>query len=637
MIDVQIDPSAFKNYRDNFDFMILPKGAALRYEQSSPQEKDAWFLMRYKCAKSHLYLSGFIKETKADDPDLPANYLPILGMDFLAHPHGLLFSKFLQKRPGAGLALSELDPLVKKRMILWPRGHFKTTATRVEMVQTILNYPDVRICFLTGSNDLAKRQLAALKQVFEKPSKMSAYLFPEFCYISVLDKKKSKKTEVWVDVQPSMGTTQEFTVPCRRNMTFAEPTFAISTARSVQSGAHFDVIFIDDLVNNLNYRSVKALEKCYQEYLDICPLLEPSGYIVMTGTRYSWGDTYEKIQESAKEENRKTGRSVWNFSIRDCWSHGCKNCSHTDAYHDSDVNILQPPCTVSGCNCIGFVDNGSKGVLFPYTHTHDKREMGFTLESLEQKKLESGPEFFANQYENRPISVESQTFDEMLIGRQTFHHANQFPTYAQGVTFGVGDLAYVGQDGRDYSVIFMCRMYQGRIYIFDCDFGYWDAGQVAEHTVNALLRHRPKVMYYEQTNGWDGFDRLIRALATAKGLPNVPLQWQKCSRTANAKTQRIGAIKGWLSSGRLWFYAGMPGYDQLLRQLVRWPKLGKHDDFADCAGQVVEAPTGVHLEAPIQTDTAKNWLRELNQTTKTEEPDTRPAGSYGDDEKDGWR
>ena len=49
MIDVQIDPVAFKNYRDNFDFMILPKGAALRYEQSSPQEKDAWFLMRYKC------------------------------------------------------------------------------------------------------------------------------------------------------------------------------------------------------------------------------------------------------------------------------------------------------------------------------------------------------------------------------------------------------------------------------------------------------------------------------------------------------------------------------------------------------------------------------------------------------------
>ena len=72
---------------------------------------------------------------------------------------------------------------------------------------------------------------------------------------------------------------------------------AITTARSVKAGSHYDVIFIDDLVNETNYRSLKMLEKSIQDYRDIGPLLAPAGYIFVTGTRYSFGDLYEQIQE----------------------------------------------------------------------------------------------------------------------------------------------------------------------------------------------------------------------------------------------------------------------------------------------------------------------------------------------------
>ena len=611
----QID---FDRYRAKVeaDLANFPRGFVRTFNGLREEDKTRWFVERFTCLKSHLYLSGFAETENIEDP-----FVPVMGMDFQTDPHELMFSKFVQKRPGSGLALSDLSTQYKKFMILWSRGLFKTSGVIVDIVQSILNYPNIRICFLTGGDQLAKRQLARVKRVFEKPTKRFRFLFPEFCLKSVENKKikDENNPDRWTDVLCKMGNAHEFTVPCRTNDTFAEPTFAISTAKSVKAGSHFELIFIDDLVNETNYRSVKLLEKCYQDYLDICPLLDPVGFMVLTGTRYSYGDTYERIQERAKEEEQQMGRTIWKFSIEDCWVYGCKNCSHPDAYHDKDVNILQPPCAVADCTCKGFESNGSKGVLFSEKRTHDGRSIGHTLEFLEGERIRLGAEFFANQYENNPIAMEAQTFTETLIGRQTLHSMEQIPPYAQSFTFGVGDLAYIGQEDKDMSVVYMCRLFQGQIFIYDCIFGNWDSGQVAENTVDALLIHRPNVLYYEKFNGWEAYDKIIAAYANSKGIPKVPIQWEKCSQAANAKIIRIGSIKGVLTSGRLWFYAGMKCYPQLVRQLLKWPKLGRHDDFADCAGQVVAAPTGYQCDAPPVVGSTTNWLRKLSQTGPVED------------------
>jgi hypothetical protein len=615
-----------RDYKATINFQNFPKVWLADFELKSASDKEDWYVGRWMCLKFHLYLAGFVqkKNLEAEQLGLEPEFAPIMGMDFQPDPHEMLFKQFIQKRPGERIALSDLDHLTKKFMILWPRGLFKTSAIIVEMVQTILNYPNVRICFLTGGDKLALRQCARLTRVFEKPTVAFQYLFPEFCLTSVLNKRTNK----WEDVNAKLGTAHEFTVPCRTNETLAEPTFAISTAKTVKAGSHYDIIFIDDLVNEQNYRSVKALEKCYQDYIDICPVLEPTGYIIMTGTRYSYGDTYERIQEMAKEEEKLLGRTIWKFSIRDCWSWGCKNCPHTSVYHDIDINAQQPPCIVDGCPCIGYQNNKSKGVLFPATRTRDGRSIGHTLEFLEGERIRLGTEFFANQYENSPIAAGSQTFTETLIGGQTLHRIEQVPPYSQSYTFVVGDLAYVGQEGRDNSVLFVCRMFQGQIFIFDCDFGTWDSGEVAKHTINILLKHRPNQMFYEKFNGWEAYNTIISAEAKSKGIEKVPLEWVKGSQNPNAKLIRIGSVKGPLVAKRLWLFAGMPGYAQTVNQLVKWPKLGKHDDFADCVGQVIAAPTGYQLETPPQGRSMGNWLRNLNKS-EPEGGNNDPGGNDG--------
>jgi phage terminase large subunit-like protein len=582
------------------DGVVFPREASQRIRSMNPEERAAWDAERIKCLTDQLFLAS------------------ILGFDLVENPHAALFARFLKKQPGVNL--SSLETQFKKRMVLWQRGAAKTSCTRVEMVQLILNYPNIRICFLTGSDPIARKQLAALKQIFEKPNAELVRLFPEFCLTSV----QNKKTKEWKDVQDEMGNAHEFTVPCRTTTVFADPTFAISTAKSVKAGSHYDCIFIDDLVTEINSKNAAQLEKSYQDYLAICPLLDPSGYIFVTGTRYSFGDAYERIQEQALAAGEA---SIWKFSIRDCYSAGkCKNCGHAEVFHDRDVNVQQPPCGVGVlCECKGYESNGDRGPLFPEVKTRDGRTFGFSMEGLERIKAELGPQAFANQYLNSPLAAETQTFTETMIGAQTLHNINQIPAYLNATTFVVGDLAYGSEETNDMSVLYVCRKLQGRLYVFDCRAGRWQSAELVDNIVRLCLdvNCRPSIIFLEKTLGADHLQNLINARAVQIGLQNVPIQWIKPNQRKGAKGIRIGNIQEALKSKRLFLYSGMPYYQELVNQLVKHPRT-KHDDFADTLGRVIEAPTGYETEAIHQVQSAGNWLRKLHAAQPEDDsyPDT---------------
>ena len=611
------DKEEFDYYCKHLDMSVFPREAKKKYEMWSPEDRLHWLEMRFMCLKYPLFLGGYYHNTESLGDIVKDEYVPIMGMDFQEQPHAALFQQFIQFQPGSGKVLSDLSQQIKKFMILWSRGLFKTSAIIVVMTQMILNYPNVRILFLTGGDKLAMAQEGRLKKVFERPTPLFCFLFPEFCLKTIRNRRveNEESEQAWKDISPKMGTTHNFTVPARTMEILAESTFTISTSRSVKAGSHYDAIFIDDLVNETNYRSVPALEKCYEDYLGVCPLLDPSGFMFVTGTRYSFGDTYERIQEKSKEEERQLGRTIWRFSIRDCWDSRCQHCSHRESNHDRDINIAVPPCAVRGCSCGGYHGDGTKEVLFPETRSRDGRAIGHTLEFLEGEKIRLGPDFFSCQYENNPIAAGTQTFEEALIGSRTLFEEKQLPDYLLGTTFIVGDLAYVGQPGRDYTVMFVCRLVMGRIYVIACKYGNWDSDAIATNTMKLVQIFHPSALYYEKFNGWDAYNAVILAKAKELGIENLPLQWIKGTQTPNAKMVRIGAVKGPLAAGRLWLYKYMDtqgAYEKLTTQLIRWPKLGKHDDFADALGLVIEAPTGYQFEQPPVQQTTTNWLRQMN-------------------------
>jgi hypothetical protein len=577
------------------DMSNFPAKFLKDFNKLTTAQKQAWKDTRYRALTDELFFST-----------------EVMGMDFQVNPHSLLFQKLIKKKPGT--PLYDLDLKKKKRMILWPRGLFKTSSIIVEICHLIVNYPNIRIAFLTGGDMLAKRQLARVKKVFEQPTKMFEQLFPEFC---------GKK----------LGNMSSFSVPCQSaSRTYAEPTMAITTARSVKAGSHYDVIFVDDLVNETNYRSIKSLEKCMQDYRDICPLLAPDGFMYITGTRYSFGDTYEEIQELAKKETEQLGSNPWIFSIKSCWTKIC-SCGHNDAFHDFDSDP-DGPCgggILDGtlCSCKRFIDSKATGLLFPKFRTKSGDSEGHSIEKLNSEKLQLGAEFFSCQYENNPLAEGEQTFTEELIGKQTVWHQAQFPTALQAPCFFMCDLSYTGNDKRDVSVFYCVRHWMGKLYVVDCHSGKWDAAAVVEEMYRFALKHRPVLIWVEQFNGWDAYNNLFITFARDKNITPLPIEWKKMSQGEGAKKVRIGAIKGVLAQGRLVLYGHMPDYEALCTQLKRWPKLGKHDDFADCLGLVCECPTGMVSQAlaPAEDISSMSFIRNLHREPE-EAYDTRIPGTY---------
>jgi hypothetical protein len=152
------------------------------------------------------------------------------------------------------------------------------------------------------------------------------------------------------------------------------------------------------------------------------------------------------------------------------------------------------------------------------------------------------------------------------------------------------------------------------------------------------LTHRPTVIYLEKFNGWEAYNNVITAHARARGILKVPIEWVKGSQADNAKLIRIGSVKGPLQQRRLWLYAAMNGYDKLVQQLIKWPKLGKHDDFADACGMIVAAPTGYQLENPPVAVSLSHWLRRLDSVQIEGDLDNRLTGSFdANDPNDNWK
>jgi predicted nucleic acid-binding protein len=89
--------------------------------------------------------------------------------------HRPMANLFLVKDPT--IPLYDLDE-IKRRMLLAPRGSFKTCMDQADIVQLILCYPDIRILIITGTNDLATKMVAELKQFFQSP--VMQKLFPEY-------------------------------------------------------------------------------------------------------------------------------------------------------------------------------------------------------------------------------------------------------------------------------------------------------------------------------------------------------------------------------------------------------------------------------------------------------------------------
>jgi hypothetical protein len=62
VIDVDVSEKALQRYRESFDFTNMPKEWLATYENMNEIGRSRWFIERFKCLSSHLYLAGSVSE-----------------------------------------------------------------------------------------------------------------------------------------------------------------------------------------------------------------------------------------------------------------------------------------------------------------------------------------------------------------------------------------------------------------------------------------------------------------------------------------------------------------------------------------------------------------------------------------------
>lgn len=195
------------------------------------------------------------------------------------------FCEFLQHNPEKASYL----------LGLLPRGHRKSFIIGMYCCWRIMKNPAITILYYSSTTDLAEKQLRSIKQTLE--SKLHQKLWPALIDPVEGNREKWSSSEICVDS------------PIRAKEGIRDSTVATAGLTTTTTGAHADLIILDDLVepNNNNPAGRRLVEERYSQMQSI---LNAGGMIVAVGTRYDPKDLYDHLLSTYEEQYDHDGNLI---------------------------------------------------------------------------------------------------------------------------------------------------------------------------------------------------------------------------------------------------------------------------------------------------------------------------------------
>lgn len=171
-------------------------------------------------------------------------------------------------------------------LLLVPRGHLKSSWTKIGIIQRILRDPNIRIGLFSATASLAEAMIKDVKMTICHPLLMR--LFPDV----VIDPGKDFRN--WEKSTANMMTIKRDIEDGKKPQ--EEQVEAYGVGANIV-GRHFDIHFYDDLVTPDFVSTVAQINKLRDWYALVQAILSPDGLEKMTGTRYHYMDLYGSILE----------------------------------------------------------------------------------------------------------------------------------------------------------------------------------------------------------------------------------------------------------------------------------------------------------------------------------------------------
>lgn len=172
--------------------------------------------------------------------------------------------------------------LYRHKMILWPRGSFKTQYFGVgATAQEIAKNANIRILYASETSRQAIKPVELVKGVLS-----SAWSIEKFG-----------------EHVPKLTPEGTFTSHQRTMTHLKDPTLLASGVGEVQTGAHWDLVVWDDVCSQKNTATPQSIEKLWFWAGEIMSQLDPGCRLLILGTLHHFADIYCRIQKD--EEIRK--------------------------------------------------------------------------------------------------------------------------------------------------------------------------------------------------------------------------------------------------------------------------------------------------------------------------------------------
>ena len=466
----------------------------------------------------------------------------------------------------------------KERLLLYPRGSFKTLIDRCDAAQWVLNFPNIRILFLTATKDLAIGILDELKGMFvfrtPEPSFMNIF-FPEFC----VTEHDLGKMDMF-----------RFVSPMYKGGLRKEATVMANSIESSMSGFHYEVIKPDDMVSVPNSETEDQCKKVIKTFNINRKMLMSFGYLDFIGTRYHDMDIYGQMLEKNVGEIKRDSAPCWERF---------KNETAASLYL---IGIAWKPKTGFEGKRITELEPDQVHLLFP-------EMLSYAFLRQDYIRDEDSHE---SQYLQNPRPKSEVDFDKPMLLKHTVPY-NNIPY--NGPIVQVWDFAFSKKKGRDYSTG-VCAIFddQGRLYIVDLVRNRFKHTELAKAIVDLAERWKyPAMIGIEDAAGSRNLEPVI--LIEAKHRNNQDLydvlkriDWFPPDQQKDAKKQRMRALHPWLMMDRLWFYNSLPHLSTLYDEFERCLVSHHHDDIPDVVSMIPRyAP---RIQVAMQKGEIRTWNAE---------------------------
>lgn len=487
------------------------------YEAENERRTGQWSMqdvVRFACLTNLLFLGR-----------------EVFNKAFTFSTHARICNFFVQK--DSTKPIEEQDE-TKERLLLYPRGGFKSTIDVIDCVQWIINFPDVRILILAAATDLATSFIGELKNYFTAPKGTTPTIFQMLFPAWVLDPNDE-------------GPGDEFTCPCRTQGDEKKKD-ATAWAASILSnlpGWHCDVMKADDTVNDKNSETAQLIQKVNDKIDFAESLIDPGGYKDLLGTPYAPADLYSHTVESSENGDLKL------VKVPAKW--------------------LKPDSVNKDPKALGPDD---WFLLFEYDKFGRQR---LTYDFL-RKKERKNRAIHNSQYMLDPAGIKKVSFPQALLLQRTIDRT-QLPEKL--VYYIVWDFAYSKNKKSDYSVGAVVGLDEdGRAYIVEIFRDRYVESDLAMEIARSFVAYRPMLVPVENSNGAQFLETSIRRYAEDMGEKYIPLDFFKVDNAFGAKTLRIGALEPLLREGQLFFLNTIACLDDLYQEFREFGS-SSHDDIPD--------------------------------------------------------